>query len=151
MTRSIKNKYLTVIIVVFIVWGWLISGCGGDADHNTTRADFTNLSVFEQAFKNRQSNLQVTQQGEIIRILSDDTEGSQHQRCIVKLPSGQTLLIVHNIDIAPRVPDLRTGEQLVFHGEYEWNDQGGVIHWTHHDPNGKHEDGWLKYQGKIYQ
>ncbi len=151
MTILIKMKYFTLLVVVFIVWGWLITGCRGNADSNTTRDDFTALSVFEQAFNNRQSNLQVTQQGEIIRVLSDDTKGSQHQRCIVKLSSGQTLLIAHNIDIAPRVPRMRTGEQLLFHGEYEWNEKGGVIHWTHHDPNGRHKDGWLEYQGKIYQ
>ena len=150
MIRAIKVKHSILIV---LVWGWLITGCGGNSDSNTntTRTDFTDLSVLEKAFHNRQSNLQVTQQGEIIRILSDDTEGSQHQRCIVKLTSGQTLLIAHNIDIAPRVPDMRTGEQLIFYGEYEWNDEGGVIHWTHHDPQGQHEDGWLEYQGKIYQ
>ena len=151
MSRATRTQHVTLIIVGFIVWGWLVTGCRGNADSNSARADFTDLHVFEQAFKNRQSNLQVTQQGEIIRILSDDTKGSQHQRCIVKLASGQTLLIAHNIDIAPRVPNMKTGKQLIFHGEYEWNEEGGVIHWTHHDPNGQHKDGWLEYQGKIYQ
>ncbi|MCK5070226.1 MAG: DUF3465 domain-containing protein, partial [Desulfocapsa sp.] len=28
---------------------------------------------------------------------------------------------------------------------------GGVIHWTHRDHNGRHIDGWLKYNGKTYQ
>jgi Protein of unknown function (DUF3465) len=111
----------------------------------------TDLRILQEAFKTRQSRLQVTQQGEIIRILADDNEGSRHQRFIVKLTSGQTLLIAHNIDLAPRVPGIATGTTIVFHGVYEWNDKGGVIHWTHHDPDGQHEAGWLAYQGRTYQ
>jgi hypothetical protein len=151
MTTSGRMKYTVSILVVYLLLGWGFAGCRGKTVPANVRNDFTDLSVVENAFTNRQSNIQVTQQGEIIWILADDTSGSQHQRCIVKLSSGQTLLIAHNIDIAPRVPALRTGEPLIFHGEYEWNDQGGVIHWTHHDPDGRHEDGWLEYHGKIYQ
>ncbi|MBQ1494882.1 MAG: DUF3465 domain-containing protein, partial [Acinetobacter sp.] len=46
---------------------------------------------------------------------------------------------------------LRKGEIVEFYGEYEYSPKGGVIHWTHHDPQAKHVDGWLKYQGKSYQ
>lgn len=85
------------------------------------------------------------------RILPDDNEGSRHQRFIVELSSGQTLLIAHNIDIAPRIPDLRVGDEVAFGGEYDWNPEGGVIHWTHHDPGGQHPGGWLKHGGQTYQ
>lgn len=85
------------------------------------------------------------------RILPDDHEGSLHQRFIVELSSGQTLLIAHNIDIAPRIPGLRLGDEVAFRGEYDWNPEGGVIHWTHHDPNARHPGGWLKHKGKTYQ
>ncbi|WP_272975496.1 DUF3465 domain-containing protein, partial [Alcanivorax jadensis] len=77
--------------------------------------------------------------------------GSRHQKFILELASGQTILIAHNIDLAPRIPDLRDGESVSFYGEYEWNERGGVVHWTHHDPQGRHVDGWLKHDGKTFQ
>jgi hypothetical protein len=90
-------------------------------------------------------------QGVVIRLLKDDLEGGKHQRFILKLNSGQTLLIAHNIDIAPRINNLKIGDIVSFYGEYEWNNQGGIIHWTHRDPQGKHLHGWLKHKGKTYQ
>jgi len=103
------------------------------------------------AFANRQSNLQVTGQGIVVKLLPDDNDGSQHQRFILRLASGQTLLVAHNIDIAPRINSLREGSSIEFYGQYEWNEKGGVIHWTHRDPRGSHVDGWLQYQGQKYQ
>ena len=98
-----------------------------------------------------ESGAQVLGEGVVTRLLADDTDGSRHQRFIVTLASGQTLLIAHNIDIAPRIASLRTGDSVAFSGVYEWNAKGGVIHWTHHDPNGRHQPGWLKHGGRIYQ
>ncbi|BAQ66430.1 DUF3465 domain-containing protein [Geminocystis sp. NIES-3709] len=107
--------------------------------------------IFKNAFNKKISNIQVQGQGIVIKLLKDDLEGGKHQRFIVKLNSGQTLLVAHNIDIAPRINSLKTGDIIIFYGEYEWNAQGGVIHWTHRDPQGKHPHGWLKHKGKIYQ
>jgi len=87
----------------------------------------------------------------VTRILTDDNEGSRHQRFIVKLATGQTLLLAHNIDLASRVENLSVGDTVDFRGEYEWNDRGGVMHWTHRDPAGRHEAGWIRHNGKIYQ
>jgi hypothetical protein len=89
--------------------------------------------------------------GTVIRILPDDQAGSRHQRFIIKLPSGQTLLIAHNIDIAPRIANLSIGDTISFLGQYESNAKGGVIHWTHRDPKGLHAAGWLNHKGQMYQ
>jgi hypothetical protein len=32
-----------------------------------------------------------------------------------------------------------------------WNEKGGVVHWTHRDPGGRHMAGWLAHNGKTYQ
>jgi hypothetical protein len=92
----------------------------------------------------------VSGSGTVVRILPDDNDGSRHQRFILRLASGQTLLIAHNIDLAPRVAPLREGDTVAYQGEYVWNDRGGVVHWTHHDPAGTHPDGWLKHDGRTY-
>ncbi|WP_241856146.1 DUF3465 domain-containing protein [Sulfurimonas lithotrophica] len=89
--------------------------------------------------------------GTVIRLLSDDNKGSRHQRFIIKEPSGRTLLIAHNIDLAPKIHSLQKGDLIDFCGEYENNAKGGVVHWTHHDPQKRHSDGWLEYNGKRYQ
>jgi hypothetical protein len=85
------------------------------------------------------------------RVLSDDREGSRHQRFILRLNSGQTLLVAHNIDLAPRVDGLSKGDRVELYGEYEWNERGGVVHWTHRDPRGNHPHGWISHRGKRYQ
>ena len=103
------------------------------------------------AYENRESDVQVEGVGEVTRLLRDDNDGSRHQKFLVRLSTGQTLLVAHNIDLAPRINALSEGDSVEFYGEYEWNAKGGVIHWTHHDPNGKHQGGWIKHHGKIYQ
>jgi hypothetical protein len=103
------------------------------------------------AYANRESGLQVSGQGTVSRLLEDDHDGSRHQRFIMQLDSGQTLLVAHNIDLAPRIESLQVGDTVAFNGVYEWNDRGGVLHWTHHDPQGEHEPGWLRHRGRTYQ
>jgi hypothetical protein len=105
----------------------------------------------ESAFANRLSNLQVAGEGTVIKVLPDDTNGSRHQRFIIRLESGRTLLVAHNIDLAQRIDTLRAGDIVAFYGEYEWNPKGGVIHWTHHDPQDRHPGGWIRHDGKTYQ
>lgn len=87
----------------------------------------------------------------VISILRDDNEGSRHQRFIVKLESGQTLLIVHNIDLAPRVAGLQVGSRISAYGEYIWNEKGGLLHKTHINRGRNDPDGWIRHQGTLYQ
>jgi hypothetical protein len=103
------------------------------------------------AYAEQRSDVQVTGAGRVARILGDDSLGDRHQRFILGLPSGHTVLMAHNIDLAPRVEPLSVGDTVEFHGIYEWNDKGGVVHWTHRDPQGQHEPGWLKHHGRTYE
>lgn len=109
------------------------------------------LDKIQQAFQYQKSNIQVQSSGKVIALLRDDNEGSRHQKFLLELANGQTVLVAHNIDLAPRIEALQKGDQVDFYGEYEHSDKGGVIHWTHLDPAQKHAHGWLKHQGKTYQ
>ena len=113
-------------------------GTDGQTDVATTRGEW-------------RSGDQVQGSGTVVRVLADDNEGSRHQRFILELSPGRTLLIAHNIDLAPRIPSLGRGDTVSFFGEYEWNDRGGVVHWTHRDPRGSHVGGWLEHRGRRYQ
>ena len=97
------------------------------------------------------SDTQIHGTGVVTRILPDDRDGSPHQRFILRLQSGQTLLVAHNIDLAPAISNLRVGDTVEYNGEYAWNPKGGVVHWTHRDPSRQHVDGWLKHDGRVYQ
>lgn len=108
-------------------------------------------ATLQRAFDTHREGFWIEASGRIVRMLADDREGSRHQRLIVMLGTGQTLLIAHNTDIAPRIERIEAGDRLRFRGEYVWNAQGGVIHWTHHDPDGTEIGGWLEHQGRRYR
>ena len=129
-----------------------LNACGRAVRFSAPNASaFSGESPVGRAFKDRTSNVQVEDEGTVIRILPDDLAGGKHQRFIVRVLSGQTVLIAHNFDIAPRVVGLQKDDSVRFYGEYVWNEKGGMVHWTHHDPNGHHTAGWIKHNGRIYQ
>ena len=135
------------LILILAVLGISVLSCSTQPSGSSSERD----EIFGRAFEQHSRNLPVEGRSTVKKILSDDHEGSRHQRFILQLDSGQTLLITHNIDIAPRIPDLREGDEVEFQGVYEWNPEGGVVHWTHHDPQGRHPPGWLKHKGNTYQ
>lgn len=138
------------ILVVLAVLGYAYvqdQGTSFPGPSSSTSGDRT----LEVALAQQQNDVQVRGQGIVDRVLKDDLDGSRHQRFILRLDTGQTLLVSHNIDLAPRIQNLGAGDSVEFFGEYEWNPKGGVIHWTHHDPGGRHVGGWIRHQGRTYQ
>lgn len=99
----------------------------------------------------RRNGSLLTTSGVVIRVLEDDRDGSRHQRFIIREDGGKTLLIAHNIDLAPRLDGLRPGERVTVSGEYVWNARGGTVHWTHRDPQGRHVAGYIEWRGRRYQ
>lgn len=130
---------------------FLIMRVGPDSDTERRTARSADDDPIARAFANESSDIQVEGEGTVIRLLPDDSNGSRHQRFIIELASGQTLLITHNIDIATRIGGLEVGDSVRFNGEYVWNAKGGLVHWTHHDPQRRHVAGWLVHNGKTYQ
>jgi len=140
-TRRLLAKLLPVAFaVVALAVAWLYGRPPAPAGAPAVRSASTD----------RRSGAMVEVSGRVSRLLADDREGSRHQRFILALEGGETLLVAHNIDLAPRVP-LAVGDTARVRGEYEWNEQGGVLHWTHHDPDGRRRDtGWIEHRGKVY-
>jgi hypothetical protein len=103
-----------------------------------------------EAFRSHRSNVELETGGRVLRVLPDDREGSPHERFIVRVEGGPSVLVAHNLDLAPRVP-VAPGDSIELRGEYEWNPRGGVIHWTHRDPGGRHAAGWIRHGGRLYQ
>ena len=102
------------------------------------------------AFRSHRSSIEVVTGGRVTRVLADDREGARHQRFLVRVGGPVTVLVAHNLDLAPRVP-LTVGDSVELRGEYEWNDRGDVLHWTHRDPGGRHDAGWIRHAGRLYQ
>ncbi|SEG18364.1 DUF3465 domain-containing protein [Marinobacterium lutimaris] len=143
------KKLLIVLLFGALAYGYLDRNPG--LFESYTQQTSGGDDQLTRAFEQQLSDYQVEGEGRVIKVLPDDTKGSQHQRFILQLATGQTILIAHNIDLAPRIPGLKEGDQVRFYGEYEWNDKGGVVHWTHHDPGGRHVGGWLRHEGVTYE
>jgi hypothetical protein len=144
----VKQIHIAAVVVCALIWAGCCGTVQSSAQNGRAASDDRQIG---RAFKNRTSNVQVEGAGVVTRILADDLAGSRHQRFVVRLASGQTVLIAHNVDIATRVTGLQEGDRVRFYGEYVWNEKGGMVHWTHHDPDGRHVAGWLKHNGRTYQ
>lgn len=86
----------------------------------------------------------------VVKVLPDDLQGSRHQRFLIRISKDVRVKVAHNIDLAPRLP-VREGDLVVYRGKYVWNDLGGALHWTHHDPRNRRKGGWLRHEGKVYE
>ena len=103
----------------------------------------------EEAFEKNVSDIPLTIEGQVTEILADDTGDTPHQRFIVTIHSGHTVLVAHNLERAYRVP-VKIDDRVEVHGTYVWNKYGGIIHNTHHSDAGEHEDGWINFVGKKH-
>lgn len=117
----------------------------------TSNNNQPSLRKVADLFQTKTSHVQVEDSGVVVKVLADDNNGLRHQKFLVKIASGQTLLFAHNIDLASRLDGIKVGDEVQFRGEYIYNPKGGIVHWTHHDPAGKHFAGWIKLDGRVYE
>lgn len=145
MKRSNRYWFILVVLLTVAAYNWLQRPA-----ETTGPATVDGGPLVETLFADRASGAMVEVTGRVDRLLADDREGSRHQRFILELPSGHTVLVAHNIDLAKRVP-LSRGDPVEVRGQYEWNERGGVLHWTHHDPQGDRTGGWIRHEGETYR
>ena len=119
--------------------------------HTLTQPRKSRSLPVEEAQRKRLSHVWTEGEGTVVKVLPDDNEGRRHQRFILRLSNGKTVMVAHNIDLAPRLPGLGRGDRVAFEGEYLYNPKGGVVHWTHRDPSGRREGGSITYGGRSYR
>ena len=149
MSRYLQrfSRRVIPLLIVLGLFAWQYFDPGATVEPGGTG---TRSGEVEAAFTAQRSGQWVETSGRVARLLADDDEGSRHQRFILDLDSGHTLLVSHNIDLARRLP-LTRNDQVTLRGRYEWNARGGVVHWTHHDPDGRLQGGWILHEGIRYR
>lgn len=114
------------------------------------RRTLPETSSIEQLIEERRSGEWVSVTGRVHRTLGVDDHGDPHQRFILRLSRDHSVLVAHNLAIAERVP-AAAGDELAVRGRFEWNEQGGVIHWTHRDPKDARAGGWIRVGDRVYR
>jgi hypothetical protein len=73
----------------------------------------------------------------------------RHEEFAIASDAGP-LTVIDNVDLAPQVP-VHRGDRIEVAGEMV-HDPGAlpVVHWTHHDPAGRHRGGFILFQGRTY-
>jgi len=102
------------------------------------------------AQSNRLIKVEVTVTAPVKKMLPEDDVGLPHEKFLIVLSNGSTVLIAHDIKYAPVVP-VHPGDMVRIHGEYIWNAKGGLIHWTHRSDSPRHESGWIEFNGQRYE
>jgi hypothetical protein len=145
----VNRRAISILVVLALaVFGgqaWLVRDAAVDlALTGTERA-------VADAFAQRSQGLMLEFEATVVRLLRDDADGSRHLRFLVRTQDDIVVLVAHNIDLAPRIKDLDRGDRLRLRGQYEWNEKGGVLHWTHRAPRGDHAEGWIEHEGRRYE
>lgn len=101
------------------------------------------IATHRNAFYVEAGNLRVTQ------ILPEDNQGLPHQKWVAVTSTGETILVVYNLDMGPRVP-VKVGDHFAVGGQFIWSKRGPLIHWTHDDPRKYRPDGYIYFNGLVY-
>lgn len=126
-----------------------------DRGRTATDAELADGRIFDDsdALRAQDAHLikvEITVKAPVKKLLPDDTRGLPHQKFLISLSNGTTVLIAHDTAIAPHVP-LKPGDTPIIRGEYIWNEKGGLIHFTHHPARAGHEGGFIYFDGSRYQ
>ncbi len=137
----------TIVLVVAAMFLSRLQGHTLTAREAETQSSVA-CTLTDALYASHQSGLWTSVSGVVVTVLPDTQGQYRHQRFIVRCGNGHTVLIVNDIDIGQRVPVV-PGARVVVHGQFIWDSQGGLLHFTHHDPGGG-SGGWILYRGKLY-
>jgi hypothetical protein len=141
---------LSTLVLILLLSTIPLTSCSAQyANYSNAPAPPAQAQILE-AQQGRMIKTEVTVEAPVYKLLPDDTRGLPHQKFLIQLANGSTVLIAHDTAMAPRVP-IQPGDVVRIHGEYIWNQKGGLIHWTHHTDTPRHEGGWILFNGQVYQ
>jgi hypothetical protein len=106
------------------------------------------FTALEDAHRYRQTGFMAEVDGTVARILIDDRR-PRNQKFLIRLTNGQMLLVIHDQEVARRVP-LSVGDTVLVRGEYVWTETGGTLRHTQRDYSTQRLHGWIDHQGKRY-
>jgi hypothetical protein len=126
----------------------MLAGCGSSPASNDP-----NAAVYD-AWRQQRSRLEVTASGSVARVLGVSRGPSgDHEGFLLHLRGagghGLTVRVEDNVDITGPIP-LAPGDDVEVRGEYIYDALGGLIHYTHNDPRGRHPGGYVRAEGRTY-
>lgn len=139
--KNLKSALIGLVIIIGIL-AWV-----NPSLFNNKRNDANRV---REAFSSRSSNIMVEVHGRVTANLPDIDDGDIFQQFILELDNKHLVIVSHNVSEAMPVP-VGPGSLVRIKGEYDWTPEGGKIHWTHADPSGLREGGWIETQGKRFQ
>jgi Protein of unknown function (DUF3465) len=107
------------------------------------------------AWRDQRSYVEVDASGSVAQLLGTRVGPSgEHEGFLLHLRGaaghGLTVKVEDNTDLTGPIP-LSEGESVDVRGEYIYDPRGGIIHYTHRDPSGRHAAGYIRAGNALYQ
>jgi len=101
------------------------------------------------AWHKKSSNLLVEVDARVVLLLPNRDDIKKLQRFLVELENGHRLEVAHDLELSENVP-VGVSSLIRLKGEFDYNENGGLIHWTHADPAGNRDGGWIEHNDMRY-
>jgi len=143
MLRSAGRIFLCAFLAV-------VAGC---APSGQAGSDAGNAAVY-QSWAQQRSKVEVTASGSVAKVLGTRRGPSGvHTGFLLHLRGaegrGLTVRVEDNVDLTGQIP-IRAGDDVEVRGEYIYDPRGGLIHYTHRDPRGRHAGGYVRIGNRMY-
>ena len=135
---------IAVLVLMSVLSVWLGPPLMSALKHGPSDHD-----LIAKAYDSRTSTIMVETEARVVLLLPDIDDLGKFQEFKIELENGHVLRVLHDLEQADRVP-VAVSKRIRLRGEYDWSVDGGVIHWTHDDPAGQREGGWIEYQERTY-
>ena len=121
----------------------------------TTSSGGDDNGAIYDSWRAGRSHVEVTASGSVARVLGVRSGRSgAHEGFLVHLTGssgrGLTVRVEDNVDLTGPIP-LEPGDAVTLRGEYIFDRRGGIIHYTHRDPRGRHPDGFVRVGDRVYR